>query len=83
MIFSADEDTRESEIARRLGARGAQVALVEVGANGMAAERLASAIPDSFAGGLVAADVAGLSAFGLGPRPRGERSSARGGWPTR
>ena len=71
MIFSADEDTRESEIARRLGARGARVALVEVGTNGMAAERLASAIPDSFAGGLVAADVAGLSAFGLGPAPAG------------
>jgi hypothetical protein len=71
VIFSADEDTRESEIARRLGARGARVALVEVGTNGMAAERLASAIPDSFAGGLVAADVAGLSAFGHGPAPAG------------
>lgn len=71
VIFSADEDTRESEIARRLGARGARVALVEVGTNGMAAEGLASAIPDSFAGGLVAADVAGLSAFGLGPAPAG------------
>lgn len=71
VIFSADEDTRESEIARRLGARGARVALVEVGTNGMAAERLASPIPDSFAGGLVAADVAGLSAFGLGPAPAG------------
>jgi nicotinamide-nucleotide amidase len=71
IVFGADEDTLESEIARRLGARQARVALVEVGTSGVATERLASAIPDSFAGGLVASDVAGLAALGLAPAPAG------------
>lgn len=47
------------------------MALAEVGTSGVAAERLTAAIPDGFAGGLVASNLAGLAAFGLDPAPAG------------
>ncbi|MGH7275601.1 MAG: CinA family nicotinamide mononucleotide deamidase-related protein [Candidatus Rokuibacteriota bacterium] len=64
-IFGADDATLEGEIARRLGARGLQLALVEVGTAGLAAERLAGPAAAHFAGGIVVAAAASLTRFGL------------------
>jgi nicotinamide-nucleotide amidase len=51
VVFGADEDTLETEIAARLG--GARLAVAEQGTAGLAAERLASAAPGCLAAGLV------------------------------
>ncbi len=64
-VFGADAETLESVIAGRLGTPGGRVALVEVGTAGAATERLAAAVPESLAAGLVAASPRGLDALGV------------------
>jgi nicotinamide-nucleotide amidase len=58
-VFGADADTLEAEIGRRLAARDAKLALVEVGTAGAATERVAAAIPERFAGSIVTSTLNG------------------------
>lgn len=62
-VFGADAETLESVIAGRLDAAGGRVALVELGTAGTATERLAAAVPERVAAGLVAASAGGLRAL--------------------
>lgn len=64
-VFGADAETLESVIAGRLDAAGGRVALVELGTAGTATERLAAAVPERVAAGLVAASAGGLRALGV------------------
>jgi len=57
VVFGADSDTLEAEIGHRLAKLGSKVALVEVGTAGVVTERLASAIPERFAGSMVVSHV--------------------------
>jgi nicotinamide-nucleotide amidase len=67
-VFGADETTLESDLAARLRGAGARMAVVEMGTAGLASERLAAAVPDVFAGGVVLASLAGADRLGLDAR---------------
>jgi nicotinamide-nucleotide amidase len=64
-VFGADDATLEGEVAARLRAARARLALAEVGGAGVASGRLAAAAPGEFAGGLVLADAADVERLGL------------------
>jgi nicotinamide-nucleotide amidase len=64
-VFGADDATLEGEVAARLRAARARLALAEVGGAGVASGRLAAAAPAQFAGGLVLADTADVERLGL------------------
>ncbi|HEV8614707.1 MAG TPA: CinA family nicotinamide mononucleotide deamidase-related protein [Methylomirabilota bacterium] len=71
-VFGAGHDTLESVIAGRLTAAGARVAVVEVGAAGASTARLASGLPERFAGSVVVESPASLAAYGLEVPAAGE-----------
>ncbi len=78
-VFGADEATLEGEVAARLQAAGARLAVVEVGGGGLASERLSALGPERFAGGLVVGDLAGAERLGVaaGPAESGEALGRR------
>ena len=63
VVFGADADTLESEVASRL--EGARVAIAEQGTAGLASERLASTVPGCLAGGVVLGDGAAPASLGV------------------
>lgn len=64
-VFGSDEATLESEVAARLRALAARLAVVEVGGGGLAGGRLTVLGPELFAAGVVVGDLAGAERLGL------------------
>jgi competence/damage-inducible protein CinA-like protein len=67
-VFGADEATLEGEVAARLRAAQARLAVAEVGGAGVATTRLAAGAPEEFAGGVVLALLADAERLGLDAR---------------